>query len=280
MYEITVDDISRLAPVFKPDRHKGDGGTALMLCGSKGYAGAAALAAKSCYRCGAGIVRCVVSEDIYGIVSALVPEAVFSVSDDKLSAFFEASRSATAAAVGCGLGAGEDVKRTVREIISAVSLPLVLDADGLNALSDSIEYIKNHRGECVITPHPGEAARLLGCTVGEIQSDRVGAVKELAKRSGAVALLKGHGTLICDTSGNISVLTLGNAGMAKGGSGDVLTGIITSFLAQGMNAFDAAVLGAAVHSRAGDLAAERFSQTAMLPSDMISLLPEVFGAKG
>lgn len=282
MITLTEEQASKLIPRFSFEHHKGTGGTALLFCGSVGFSGAAALAASACYRSGAGIVRCVLPERIYQAVSTLVPEAVFipvgrgrTLSPAALRRLKSDKISASAVLIGCGLGRSRAAAALFKKVMSNKKAPIIIDADGLNIASDCIYCIKDHPST-VITPHPGEAARLLGTTVAEIQGDRVAAVKRLARLTDGVALLKGHGTLIAAPDSEVYLCPFGNAGMGKGGSGDVLAGMITSFAAQGMSPLDSALLGTVLHSLAGDAAALDLSENAMLPSDITHHLPEVF----
>lgn len=281
MKTITEKQISELIPRFEPTRHKGDGGTVLCVCGSVGLAGAAALSAEGAYRCGAGIVRCVVPKDIYKIVSTLVPEAVFSLYDSEhltLKAaeyIVDSTKKADCLLIGCGIGNNADTKQGVINLLKNFEVPTVIDADGINCLADDINIFSKHIGKTVITPHPAEAARLLKTDLQSIQSDRISAVKELAKICNGVAVLKGHDTLICEND-EVYLCPFGNAGMAKGGSGDILAGMIAGFIAGKMPPLQSAILGVALHALAGDLAAKELTENSMLPRDILSRLPLVF----
>lgn len=283
MKTITTNAVERLIPEIGTEHHKGIGGKALLICGSSGLAGACALAAEGAYRCGAGIVHCLVPKSIYPIVSTLVPEAVFSFCDeqegaraDKVSQITEISKNCNGMLIGCGLGNNNLTAETVKELLKALEIPLVLDADGLNVLAGGIEYLRRYKGKRVITPHPGEAARLLGVEVCVVQSDREKYAKMLADATGAVTVLKGHNTVICEPYGESAVCPFGNGGMGKGGSGDLLAGMITAFICGGMKPFEAAVLGVSIHALAGDDAADRLSKNAMMPRDILDSIPSVF----
>jgi NAD(P)H-hydrate epimerase len=183
-----------------------------------------------------------------------------------------------ALAVGPGLGTGVSTRAVVCEIVEGAKVPMVLDADGLNAIAplaaDGPLRDAADPRELVLTPHPGEAARLLSCTAAEIQADRLAAVRELARRSGAVVVLKGYRTLVTrPTDGRTAANASGNPGMATGGTGDVLTGAIAAFLARGLTAWDAARLAAFVHGAAGDRAAAELGPDGMIASDLVHRLP-------
>ncbi|WP_322172838.1 NAD(P)H-hydrate dehydratase [Acutalibacter caecimuris] len=258
--------------------NKGDLGHLLLVCGSYGMAGACIMAAKAALRCGIGLLHIAADSRIYPILAAAVPEAVYTVLDlaapataqDKLAATLE---SCTACVIGCGLG--ELASHLCPVVFSHPRVPLLIDADGLNFCARQ-GFVPDTAGlPLVITPHPGEAARLTGRTPGEIQQDRIGTAQRLAEQFGGVALLKGAATVIAAPNGRLAINPTGNPGMAKGGSGDVLAGIIGTFLAQGAGGFPAATAGAYIHGLAGDLCREKLSARAMLPTDLIQYLPEI-----
>jgi yjeF C-terminal region, hydroxyethylthiazole kinase-related/yjeF N-terminal region len=260
--------------------NKGDFGKLLLICGSYGMAGACIMAARAALRTGAGLVQIFTSEKLYPILASEIPEAVFIISnyenkketENKLKSALEKS---TACLTGCGLG---EYRNFLCDIVYRhCKIPLVLDADALNDMAE-----KQKDGEfffenpTLLTPHPGEMARLCGCTIADIQQNRILTAKESAKKYNAVVLLKGAGTVIANSSGKLAVNSTGNPGMAKGGSGDVLAGIISSLAAQGMDLYSAAIVGAYVHGKAGDYCAEKYSMRAMLPTDLIEMLPKVY----
>lgn len=287
MKTVTENAVERLIPIIEKEHHKGVGGTALMLCGSYGLAGAAALAASGAYRVGVGIVRCILPESIYSIVSALVPEAVFSFCEeygnerqDNIEQILSLSKKAKAMLIGCGIGNNNSTAETVKSILQNAEIPLVLDADGLNVLQGGIEYLRRYKGEKIITPHPAEAARLIGVATEVIQSDREKYARMLADATGAVTVLKGSGTIIAMPYGETYLCPFGNGGMGKGGSGDVLAGMITGFLCQGLAPLEAAILAVSIHALAGDDAAERLSKNAMMPRDILDSIPTVFKKYG
>lgn len=273
MTELTKEMLTAFLPHFDENRHKGDGGRALMAVGSYGMAGAAALAAEGAYRVGCGLVDLVLPTAIYPIVATLIPEAVYHPTDAVDEALDKRMKTASCLLVGCGFGKGEHQSAAVYLAVRS-ALPLVLDADGLNAVAGRIDCLKEHRGPLVLTPHPGEAARLLSTTVEAVQAGREEAAQELAARSGGVAVLKGHRTLIATADG-LFCCPFGNAGMAKGGSGDILAGMIAGLLAQGLSARDSALLAVGLHALAGDEAAHSFSPVAMMPRDILRSLPAV-----
>jgi hydroxyethylthiazole kinase-like uncharacterized protein yjeF len=177
--------------------------------------------------------------------------------------------------IGPGLGTSKEAADRVRRLVSELPLPMVIDADGLNNLAGKLSLVKKAPAKRVLTPHPGEMARLLGTTVPQVQNDRLGTARKLAQEHGCVVVLKGAGTVVADSDGTAFVVPTGNPGMASGGTGDVLTGIIGSLLAQGKEACESACVGAYVHGKAGDQAVETKGEHGLLASDLIEALPSV-----
>lgn len=245
--------------------HKGDFGHVLVLGGDEGMAGACRMAAESCLRVGAGLVSIGTRQSHAAVICAQRPELMcrgVETSDALTSLLSHAS----VLVVGPGLGQGLWGEMILRLAFDA-GKPMVLDADGLNLLAKHPEY----RDHWVLTPHPGEAARLLDCSVADIQADRHNAVRRLQQRYGGVAVLKGAGTLVCTKNGEIHLCREGNPGMASGGMGDVLSGIIGGMLAQGFDHALSARLGVVLHAAAGDLAAAD-GERGMLASDLMCYL--------
>lgn len=285
MHVVTDQKVSRSLPKRSLSANKGDCGTAGLFCGSHGMAGAAVIAGKAAIKSGVGIANMIIPESIYNIIGTSLPEAVctllpesnYDTINDKLTEnIIETLDKCNVGLIGCGLGQSRQTKYTVNEIIKNCSIPLVLDADGINILSNSIDLIRKYTNDVIITPHPKEASRLLNCTVEEVQRDRFGSAKRLAKECNAVAVLKGANTIIALPNGCNYVVTDGNPGMATAGTGDMLAGIIAAFISQGLSPADAAVCGVKVHALAGDIALERSHILSLTPTDMINILPSVF----
>lgn len=265
----------------RPDiqSNKGDLGKLLLVCGSYGMAGACILAARAALRCGVGLLRIAADKRLYPILAQAVPEAVFLVLDwenqrlesgEKLCAALESS---TGCLIGCGLG---ELSETVCPIVfSHCAVPLVADADALNFCARHPGVLEDAEAPLILTPHPGEMARLCGDVIPEIQADRLGAALQKARETGAVTVLKGAATVTAAPDGRCALNPTENPGMAKGGSGDALAGMIASFAAQGIPPFEAAAIGAYLHGLAGDLCAARLGERSMLPTDLIAALPEV-----
>ncbi|MGI8979937.1 MAG: NAD(P)H-hydrate dehydratase [Pirellulaceae bacterium] len=272
-------------PPRSPDSHKGDYGRALLIGGSRGMAGAIALAAMACLRSGAGLVRIAAPDNAVDTIAAFEPSyMVTPLLCDEVSGDFVASRTqgelekrldwATCVAVGPGLGRSPEKTKLVRWIYQTAKHPLVVDADALNALAENPRELETHIGPRVLTPHPVEFARLSGVQA-DSRNAQVAAARKLAKEQKIIVLLKGQHTFI--TSGSEDALNqTGNPGMATGGTGDVLTGIITALICQGLTPLDAAVLGAHVHGLAGDLAANELGQVSLIASDLVRFLPRAF----
>ena len=257
-------------PPRAPDTHKGQLGTVLVAGGNAGMAGAPVLAAQAALRAGSGLVHVATRAEHASLAASVQPEIMGRGVED-LDELEGALAAADVIALGPGLGRGDWADAVWRRLVTG-DKPLVLDADGLNLLAEST----TRRSDWILTPHPGEAARLLETGVPEIQSDRFASVRELAERFGATVVLKGHGTLIADPQGRVAVCPFGNPAMASAGMGDALTGIIASLRGQGLGEFDAACCGVLVHALAGDRAAAGRRQ--ILASDLIDELESVLPA--
>ena len=270
-------------PIFKKRRHnshKGTFGTALMLCGSYGMAGAAVLAARSALRSGLGILKTAICDNIYFPFTVSVPEAVCVPAKPNKSGTLcpdnlnlpELLSGCSAALIGCGMGNNEDTARLVRKLVEISEIPLVIDADGINALQGGIDIIKKSKAPIILTPHPGEMARLCSATVREVEENRVEIARDFAVKYGCVLVLKGANTVVATPSGELYFNMTGNPGMSTGGSGDTLAGITVSLLAQGFSTEEAAKAAVYLHGEAGDKAAAMRGERAMLPSDLIEEL--------
>lgn len=270
-------------PIFKKRKHnshKGTFGTGLMLCGSYGMAGAAILAARAALRSGIGIVKSVLCDNIYYPFTVSVPEAVcVPVKPNRNGTLCPDNLNLTgllggcsAVLIGCGMGNNGDTARLVEKLIEASEIPIVIDADGINSLLNSIDIIKKSKAPVILTPHPGEMARLCSVSVREVEENRVKIAKDFAVKHGCVLVLKGANTIVATPLGEVYFNMTGNPGMSTGGSGDALAGIILSLLAQGFSAEDAAKAAVYLHGEAGDKAAAKRGERAMLPSDLIEEL--------
>lgn len=274
--------VYRALPVRKVDGHKGTFGRLLIVGGCVEYTGAPALTAAAAVRSGCGLVTLGVPKAIWSVEAARCDSAMpFPLADKNgvlshkaLQDILKKLEVCDVLALGPGLGRSDEVTRLVCELLQRTEKPVVLDADGINALEGHIDVLDSRKGRTtILTPHDGEFTRLGGQPDAQ---DRLEAVREFAKAHGCVLVLKGHNTATAAPTGNVLVNTTGNAGMAKGGSGDVLTGVIASLLCQGATPVQAAGCGVWLHGRAGDLAAERLTEYGMSPSDLVELLPAAF----
>ncbi|MGC8666510.1 MAG: NAD(P)H-hydrate dehydratase [Chthonomonadales bacterium] len=276
------------APFAKrePDAHKGMFGHVLIVGGSAGMGGAPTLAARAALACGAGLVTVAAPESAQRLIAPRVdevitrplPEREGCLCEESLPAILEAAEGADAVCVGPGGTRAPGAQALFRRLLEEVQTPMVADADALNALAEDPASLAGRRGPLILTPHPGECSRLLGVRTADVQADRLGAVSEAAKRFGAVVALKGARTLVADGALRrelvpVAINTTGNPGMATGGSGDVLTGMIGTLLARGVDAFRAACAGVYVHGLAGDLAAASIGEHSMTAGDIIRFIP-------
>ena len=275
---IELTDVRALLPDRDPWGHKGNFGRLLLLCGSRGYTGAAYFAAMGALRSGAGLVFLGVPESIYAIEAVKLNESVvFALPDrdgmlsrEAIPEILRRLPGMDAVVLGCGLGQSPDTLSVVEAVLQQAQCPVILDADGINVISGHIHILRERTAPTIVTPHDGEFLRLGGVP----RADRMASAQALARDLGCIVLLKGHRT--CITDGSTSYRnTTGNPGMAVGGSGDLLAGIIAGLLGQGIAPLEAAAWGAWLHGRAGDLCAEEIGQYGMLPSDMLQVLPRL-----
>lgn len=267
-------DVRALLPRRPRYSHKGDYGKVLMLCGSKGFTGAAALAARAALRCGTGLLYLGVPEAIYAIEAVKLDEpVVFPLADgdgmlaaDTIGQIGQMLPRMDAVLFGCGSGIGAGTEAVLRFLLREARCPLVLDADGITMVSRHKDELRGRTSPTILTPHDGEFARL-----SPAELPRQAQTMELAQELGCVIVRKGHRSLITDGDACFENQT-GNPGMATGGSGDVLSGVITALLGQGLEPLTAAAAGAWLHGRAGDRCAERLGEYGMLPGDMVEEL--------
>ena len=277
----TTDEFVKKNPLKsrKKSAHKGTNGTLLAICGSYGMAGAAMLSGEAALRSGVGLLKIALPRSIYNIAAQKLPESVFlpleQTPDGKISArefqkiFFELSNSADSMLLGCGMGVTNDTKQLTAMLIQNSPKPMVIDADGLNCLEGNIDVLRMAVSPVIITPHPKEMARLINSDLHTIQAYRYDVAKDFAMEYRVTVVLKGANTIIATPDGSVYVNLTGNNGMAKGGSGDVLAGMMSSLLAQGLSTEQAAVYAVYYHGMAGDKCREKMSARTMLPSDMI-----------
>jgi ADP-dependent NAD(P)H-hydrate dehydratase / NAD(P)H-hydrate epimerase len=276
-FELIDDDLIR--EIYKPRNrfaHKGNFGHALIIAGSYGKMGAAALATKACLRAGAGLTTVHIPRAGYAILQSAAPEAMVSSDPNSytLTKIEEDLSKFDCIGIGPGLGTATETKEFLKQFIFEFQKPLVLDADALNILATEPMWLSKIPANSILTPHPKEFSRLFGETTDDLQ--RMEIAQQKAKQLNVVIVLKGHHTLIATPGGKAYFNNTGNAGMAKGGSGDVLTGMLTALVCQYKDTVEAAILGVYLHGLAGDIAAKKYSEEAMIANDVVGSLGEAF----
>jgi NAD(P)H-hydrate epimerase len=278
-----------LVPPRGRETHKGDAGRLLVVAGSPGRTGAAHLALTGALRGGVGLVTLASRAEVVGVALAGRPEAMSvvlpgtgAIARSDIPALEAAMDGANALVFGPGIPRGPETAPAIRALLDRRPLPTVLDADGLNALADhpGLVAVIGHDAPIVLTPHPGEMARLVGATIEEVQEDRVGMARRKAQEWGAVVVLKGARTVVADPDGPAAIIPTGNPGMATGGTGDVLAGLLGALLAGGMRPREAARAAAWIHGRAGDLAAEKHGERGMIAGDLGESIAAVWAEWG
>lgn len=274
MIEINESYVKNLLKIRDKNTYKWTYGTLIAVSGSYGMAGAATFVCKAALKSGCGIIRCISDKKIDNILQILTPETIHinvESSEDTIREVLHFAKSSNAITIGSGLGQSEDTAKIIKFLLKNLPLPIVLDADGLNNIS--CEDLKNNKGLRLITPHYGEAARLISVNKTEIMKSPEKFAKIISEKTESYVLLKGHTTYIASFDGKMAFHEGGNPGMATPGSGDVLTGIVLSFVGQGLNPFDALSAAAYVHAKAGDLAAKNMGEYGLIASDIIENIP-------
>ena len=270
-------------PRRRGDSHKGDFGHVFVLAGSRGMTGAAFLASQAAMRSGSGLVTCGVPKSLNAIMETKLTEAMTlalpEVKDGALALSAEKTilgfvKKADAVVIGPGISRHPETQKLVRNLLGKIDKPVILDADGIIALVGNTDILKKRTPPTILTPHPGEMSRLIAKDVRAIQADREKTARNFAKKHKVVIALKGQRTVIADSKGNTYINKTGNSGMSTAGVGDVLTGMIASFVGQGINPYSATVLGAHLHGLAGDLAAKEKGQFSLIASDLLEKLPQ------
>jgi len=282
-YTYFESEVKLKMPCINPIAHKGNFGHVLSICGSKNMQGAAVIAAKGATCSGAGLVTTAFPDCAYpAIGSKLTEQLLLPLNSNKLGTFsvsaiqkiLDAAKKADVVLIGCGIGVNSDTIEILREVVSTVTCPIIIDADGINALSTDINMLKKANNSVIITPHPGEMAKLTGLSISQIQSQRLVVGRDCANKLGVTVVLKGANTVVAEPQkDSVYVNSTGNPGMATGGSGDLLAGIISSFVAQGIQAGDAAKAAVFIHGYVGDYTAERLSKRGLTPSACLEDLP-------
>lgn len=284
---LSFESLSRSLRVREPNSHKGDYGHVLIIAGSKGKTGAAALAGQAAARVGAGLVTLGIPESLNSVMEEKLTEVMTEPlaevepgflgidSFDKIKRLMEGKK---VLALGPGISTGEDTAELVHKIVEQSTIPLVVDADGINALRFDLNLLKRVQVPMVLTPHPGEMARLVGLSSKEVQKDRITITRDCAQQYGCYFVLKGARSLIAEPDGNVFINPTGNAGMASGGMGDVLTGMIPGFISQGYDIITSAKLAVFIHGLLGDLVARERGPVGLIAGDLINEIPRVLKA--
>jgi NAD(P)H-hydrate epimerase len=286
MNVITARDIAPLIGPRPADSNKGNYGHVLVVGGSVGKAGAAAMAGMSALRVGAGLSTVATAQSVLGTVAGFRPElmtdplpetmegTIAAAAYDKIE---DLAKGKSVLAIGPGISRNPQTADLVRRLVKEIKVPMVLDADGLNAFEGCADELQAKGRTLVITPHPGEMARLVGSTVAEVQKDRLGVARKFAREHELVVVLKGHRTLVVQPNGEAWVNTTGNPGMATGGTGDILTGMVAGMIAQNLKqAFLAVVTAVHLHGLAGDVMCESIGEHSLVATDLLCGLPEAF----
>lgn len=288
---LTDESLRRPFPPHGRNTHKGTFGRLVGFAGSLCYNGAAYMCASSALRSGVGLYFAASPVSAVKIIAAGLHEAVYVPLPETPDGFVDVDSAvleeivlpkfdmASAVIVGCGLGNSENTRRLTEFVIRRAACPVIIDADGINSIAGNIDVLKERTGDTILTPHPLEFSRITGLSVAQIQSDRLNAAKRFAQEYGVTLLLKGADTVIAAPDGRVCVNARACSGLSKGGSGDVLTGIIGAFAAQGVEPFRAACAGAYCHWKAADILCARMPAESILPTDIIAALPEVYSQK-
>jgi len=272
-------------PKRRKESHKGDFGHVLVVAGSQGMTGAAYLTSQAALLSGSGLVTLSIPESLNAIMEGKLTEVMtlplpetgdMSLGIRAAGPIVKFSEKADAVAIGPGLSRNKETARLILTLLTEIKKPVIIDADGINALEGKQDVLKRRKGITVLTPHPGEMARLIGKGVDEVQKKREKVAKSVSVQYNCVTILKGYHTVVAGENGEVYVNETGNSGMSTAGMGDVLTGMIASFVGQGVNPFSASVVSVYFHGKAGDIVAREKGQFSLIASDVLGTLPKVF----
>lgn len=269
--ELTREWVAERLPKRPKDANKGTFGKVLVIAGSENFPGAAYLSCAAAYRVGAGLVTLATEMEARIIISRKLPEVTFLSPNEVLGEITKYD----VLLIGPGLGQSDQTVKLVEHVLNSNLPPAVIDGDGLNILSKRGKWWEKLSSETILTPHPGEMARLTGLTVQKIQSDRINIAKSYAKKWGKVVVLKGANTVVADPSGKILLSPFANPALATAGTGDILAGMIAGLLAQCLKPFDAACVGVYIHGLVGEMISQKIGHAGMLASDLLPILPKV-----
>ena len=277
---INFDTVKNILPKRLPDSNKGTFGRLLCICGSKNMPGAAFYCVAAASRSGVGLIESVIPEDIYAITASKISESLFYPISNDFEKAWDTINSllprATAVLVGCGMGWNKFTQRIVYKLVRESKIPLIIDADGINVISENIDILKEAQSDIILTPHIKEMSRLLGEDTNYVLKNKFEVAKNFSKKYKLTLVLKDSKTVISDINGHLYLNSTGNESMAKGGTGDVLAGIIGSLAAQGVSALNSAIISVFIHGRSGDICKEKLSSFSVIPTDIVNNLSEVF----
>ena len=265
------------------DTHKGDFGHVFVIAGSRGMTGAAFLASEAAMLSGSGLVTCGIPASLNAIMEVKLTEAMTlplpGIEAGALSSLAEKeildfSEKVEVVAMGPGLSRHEETQGLIRNLVEKIDRPVVIDADGTVAIAKNTDILKERKKPTVLTPHPGEMSHLTGKDRRRVQANRKKIAVDFAKANNVILVLKGYQTIVADPKGNAYINTTGNSGMSSGGVGDILTGMIASFIGQGINPYSAAAIGVYLHGLAGDIAAKEKGQFSLIATDLLAKLPQ------
>ncbi|MBP7055464.1 MAG: NAD(P)H-hydrate dehydratase [Candidatus Omnitrophica bacterium] len=284
MGEININELISKFPKRPADTNKGDAGHVLVMAGSLSYTGSAYLASQAAILSGSGLVTLAAGKSIHPMLAVKLTEVMVKIfietKDGSLSLMAEKdilkfAERCDSFVIGPGISQNTETQGLVRNLVTKLTKPIVLDADGINAMAGNVELLNKAKAPIILTPHPGEMARLVGKEVPDIQLDRKGLALAFANEYNTFLVLKGHDTVVASPSGDLYINRTGNPGMATGGTGDVLAGMIASFAGQGLGAFEAACMAVYFHGLAGDMAAGEKGVLSLLATDLLRNLPDV-----
>lgn len=277
---INFDTVKNVLPKRLPNSHKGTFGRLLCICGSKNMPGAAFYCISAAARSGVGLIESVIPYDIYTVTASKISESLFYPICDDFEKAWDTIETlltrATAVLVGCGMGWNKFTQKIVYKLVKESKIPIVIDADGINVVSENIDILKKAKSDIILTPHIKEMSRLLGRDTNYVLKNKFEIAKNFSKKYNLTLVLKDSQTVISDINGYLYLNSTGNECMAKGGTGDVLAGIIGSLAAQGVSALNSAIISVFIHGRSGDICKEKFSSFSVIPADIINNLSEVF----
>lgn len=281
--EIDSKLVKKIIPKRFAESHKGSYGTVLVLCGSKEMPGASRLVSRGAYAAGGGLVKSFAGENFASFLKTDIPEVIVKVVNESLfdtfskDLYFDIESEIGEKDIivfGCGVGQNLDLEEAAGDLVLKNKNTLIIDGDGINLLKNNPELLLENKGEIILTPHPKEFSRISGYSVEYILNNKEKTVAEFAKKYNVYLLLKGNGTIISDPQGNLWINKTGNSSLSKGGTGDVLSGIIAGFAAQGATPVESMIIGAYLHGMAGEIASEELTEYCVMATDLIKYLPQ------